>query len=64
MKLKDLEYALSSVSPFENPKIELEQIPTSSHIASRMIFTAANTFNDIEGCSVGDLGCGTGVSYL
>ena len=39
----------------------MEQIPTSAHIASRMIFTAANTFGDIENCSVGDLGCGAGM---
>ena len=39
----------------------MEQIPTSAHIASRMIFTAATTFGDIEGCCVGDLGCGAGM---
>lgn len=26
-----------------------------------MIYTAANTFGDIEDCSVGDLGCGAGM---
>lgn len=41
--------------------VHLEQIPTSAHIASRMIYTASNTFGDIEGCSVGDLGCGAGM---
>lgn len=41
--------------------MELEQIPTSAHIASRMIYTAQNTFNDISGCCVGDLGCGAGM---
>jgi len=43
------------------PVVHLEQIPTSAHIASRMIYTASNTFGDIEGCSVGDLGCGAGM---
>jgi predicted RNA methylase len=38
--------------------VELEQIPTSAHIASRMLFTAAYTYHDIEGCTVGDFGCG------
>ncbi len=77
MKLKDLEYVLSAVSPFDSPKskisefknasiydfltVELEQIPTSPHIAARMMFAAAYTFQDIEGCSVGDFGCGPGM---
>lgn len=61
MRLKELEYALSDVLPFDNPKVELEQIPTSPHIASRMIFTAANHYEDIEGCVVGDFGCGAGM---
>jgi len=26
-----------------------------------MIYTAQNTFGDIEGCTVGDLGCGAGM---
>jgi predicted RNA methylase len=26
-----------------------------------MLFTAANTYNDIENCSVGDFGCGPGI---
>jgi hypothetical protein len=41
--------------------VHLEQFPTSAHIASRMIFTAANTYEDIVGCTVGDLGCGAGM---
>ena len=61
MKLRHLESALSQVDPFDSPKIELEQIPTSALIASRMIFTAANTYEDISGCAVGDFGCGPGI---
>ena len=61
MKLRHLESALSQVDPFERPKIELEQIPTSALIASRMLFTAANTYDDITGCAVGDYGCGPGI---
>lgn len=41
--------------------VELEQIPTSAHLAARMMFTAANEFEDIAGCDVMDLGCGTGM---
>ena len=61
MKLKQLESMLQGVEVFENPKIELEQYPTSAHIASRMLYTAANVYGDIVGRSCVDLGCGTGM---
>ena len=61
MKLRDLEEILTEVDPFDNPKVQLEQYPTSSHLAARMIYTAATSFGDIEGQSVGDFGCGAGV---
>ena len=61
MKLKQLESHLSDVEVFERPKSEFEQYPTSAHIASRMLFTAENTFSDISGKSVVDLGTGTGM---
>eukprot|EP00638_Chattonella_subsalsa_P022336 CAMPEP_0117896426 /NCGR_PEP_ID=MMETSP0950-20121206/27244_1 /TAXON_ID=44440 /ORGANISM="Chattonella subsalsa, Strain CCMP2191" /LENGTH=166 /DNA_ID=CAMNT_0005757533 /DNA_START=72 /DNA_END=572 /DNA_ORIENTATION=- len=48
MKLKQLESYLSSVIPFEEPQFELEQYPTSAHLASRMIFTAANSYDDMQ----------------
>ena len=60
MKLKKLESMLSEIDPFENPKIDLEQVCTSPHIAARMIFTAADTYEDIESCNIGDFGCGPG----
>lgn len=41
--------------------VELEQISTSAHIASRMIYTAYNTYDDIKDCSVGDFGVGPGI---
>lgn len=59
--MRDLEEILGDVDPFDTPKVELEQYPTSPHIASRMIFSAANTFGDIEGQTVGDFGCGAGM---
>jgi predicted RNA methylase len=60
MRLKDLEYSLSDVLPFDSPKVEFEQIPTSPHIASRMLFTAASR-DDIVDCTVGDFGVGAGM---
>jgi len=49
------------VDVFEEPKILLEQYPTSPHIAACMLYTIHNTFDDIEGKLVADLGCGCGV---
>lgn len=37
MKLKQLEYQLSSIEPFKNPKIVLEQYVTPAHIAACML---------------------------
>ena len=37
------------------------EVSTSPHLASRMLFTAANNFDDIKNCTVGDFGCGAGV---
>ena len=46
MKLKELESYLSQCEPFTKPKVELEQYPTTSHIASRMLYAAQD---DIKG---------------
>ena len=64
MKRKHLEEALEEVEVFDEPKIELEQIPTSPHIAASMIFTAVSNYGDIEGQMVGDFGCGPGILSL
>ncbi|KAH9300809.1 hypothetical protein KI387_012392, partial [Taxus chinensis] len=40
--------------------VDLEQYPTGPHIASRMVYMAENTFGDIMGKIVVDLGCGCG----
>lgn len=61
MKLKELESRLQQVDVFEEPKILLEQYPTTPHIAACMLYTIHNTFDDIEGKVVADLGCGCGV---
>ena len=64
MKLRHLESHLSQVDVFENPNIELEQVPTSPHIASRMLFAAVDTYGDIVNQIVGDFGVGTGMLVL
>lgn len=61
MKLKELESRLSCVRLFEEPNVMLEQYPTSAHIAARILYTAQQSFEDIEGRVVGDFGCGTGM---
>lgn len=60
MKLKHLEGLLGNLQQFSNPKIELEQYPTGAHIASRVLYTAENTFGDVSGKIVADFGCGCG----
>ncbi|CAI7778919.1 unnamed protein product [Closterium sp. NIES-53] len=60
MKLKQLESLLGDVQQFDNPKIELEQYPTGPHIASRMLYEIHTRFDDMEGRTVLDLGCGCG----
>ncbi|KAL2555204.1 S-adenosyl-L-methionine-dependent methyltransferase superfamily protein [Forsythia ovata] len=64
MKLKQLESLIGSLDQFENPKIELEQYPTGPHIASRLLYTAENSFEDVENKTVADFGCGCGTLGL
>ncbi|GAA6058569.1 hypothetical protein JCM10212_007008 [Sporobolomyces blumeae] len=61
MKLKELESELQPLKGFAEPKRELEQYVTSPHLASRMIFTAATQFDDVDDKVVLDLGCGCAV---
>ncbi|ESO00869.1 hypothetical protein HELRODRAFT_157302 [Helobdella robusta] len=61
MKLKTLESTLSNVEPFRDPKLDLEQYLTSPHIAGHMLYHIEMKFGDIEGKTVVDLGCGTGM---
>ncbi|KAE9588179.1 putative S-adenosyl-L-methionine-dependent methyltransferase [Lupinus albus] len=60
MKLKQLEGLIGGLDQFSNPKVELEQYPTGPHIASRMLFTAENSFGDVTNKVVADFGCGCG----
>eukprot|EP00268_Persea_americana_P043095 TRINITY_DN4320_c0_g1_i4.p1 TRINITY_DN4320_c0_g1~~TRINITY_DN4320_c0_g1_i4.p1 ORF type:complete len:207 (-),score=43.67 TRINITY_DN4320_c0_g1_i4:633-1253(-) len=64
MKLKQLESYLGSLQQFSNPKVDLEQYPTGPHIASRLLYTAENSFGDISGKVVADFGCGCGTLGL
>lgn len=61
IKLKKLEEYLQSVDSFEKPKVLLEQYITPSHIASNLLFTIQNNYDDLDGKLVADLGCGTGM---
>lgn len=61
IKLKKLEEYLQSVDSFEKPKVLLEQYITPSHIASNLLFTIQNNYDDLDGKLICDLGCGTGM---
>ncbi|XP_041478295.1 rRNA N6-adenosine-methyltransferase METTL5-like [Lytechinus variegatus] len=61
MKLKEFESYLQQVDIFEEPKILLEQYPTSPHIAARMFHTIDASYGDINGRLIADLGCGCGM---
>jgi len=61
MKLKHLESLLEDVKAFDRPKFQLEQYPTSPHLAATMVFAIEQAYGDIVGKSVLDLGCGCGM---
>jgi putative methylase len=60
MRLKQLEMALQRLEGFEKPSPSLEQYQTPAPLAARLLFHA-HMKGDIEGKTVCDLGCGTGV---
>ena len=60
MKLRKLEMLLEEFETFENPDPALEQYMTPPVVAARLLFHAYMK-EDIEGRSVLDLGCGTGI---
>lgn len=55
-----LAIALSKLDVFPSPKPKLEQYPTDSEIAAEVIWSA-HMRDDLEGKTVADLGCGTGM---
>ncbi|MFO7618195.1 MAG: METTL5 family protein [Thermoplasmata archaeon] len=60
MKQRELEMRLQKLEGFKDPKARLEQYPTPAKIAADILYTA-HAFGDIEGKSIIDLGCGTGI---
>src|SRR3989344_4642463 len=58
-----LAIALSKIKGFNDPKIRLEQYITDSEIAAEILWNAYLE-GDIEGKTVADLGCGTGIFSL
>ncbi len=60
MKLKQLEMTLQRLNGFPRPKAALEQYQTPAPLAARLLYHALMK-GDIEGKSVVDLGCGTGM---
>lgn len=76
MKLKQVEQFLQQVEDFESPKIKYEQYATNAHLAGKiyicniifyhtfvahMIYTAANSYDDIRDKTIADFGCGCGM---
>ncbi|XP_059167827.1 rRNA N6-adenosine-methyltransferase METTL5-like [Physella acuta] len=61
MKRKELESYLQDVDVFDNPKIKLEQYPTTPHIAACMLHTISATYDDLAGKTIAYLGVGCGV---
>jgi len=60
MKLKHLEMTLQRISGYSYPRAALEQYQTPAPLAARLLYHALMK-GDIEGKTVCDLGCGTGV---
>jgi putative methylase len=60
MRQKKLEMLLQKVPEHPTPSPSLEQYTTPADIAADMLFLAYSQ-NDIEGKSVAELGCGTGI---
>ena len=62
MKQKHLESCLCSIPnrAFPDPKIQLEQYPTSVNLAASIVLTALSKGDAGKGRTILDLGCGTG----
>jgi len=60
MKLKQLEMTLQRLRGFSRPQAALEQYQTPAPLAARLLYHALMK-GDIEGKTVLDLGCGTGI---
>lgn len=60
MKLRQLEIALQRCAGYKKPRVVWEQYQTPATLAARLLYDAFMQ-GDIEGKTVCDLGCGTGV---
>ncbi len=60
MKLRQLEITLQHCAGFEKPRVAWEQYQTPATLAARLLYDAYMN-GDIEGKTVCDLGCGTGI---
>jgi putative methylase len=60
MKLRQLEMRLEGLKNYHDPSPGREQYQTPAPLASRLLYHAYMR-GDIEGCSVCDPGCGTGI---
>jgi predicted RNA methylase len=57
---RELAVFLSKLKVFEKPHIQLEQYSTDSDVAAQLLWQA-HLNNELENCSIIDLGCGTGI---
>lgn len=57
---RHLEMLLERIPPHPHPDPGLEQYLTPAHVAAEVLW-AARAMGDIEGRTVADLGCGTGI---
>jgi putative methylase len=60
MKLRHLEMILQRIAGYHHPRADLEQYQTPAPLAARLLYHALMK-GDINGKTVCDLGCGTGV---
>jgi predicted RNA methylase len=60
LSIKQLESYLQDLDDFQSPKVELEQYATPPHIAALLLNAIDQTYDDVEGKVICDLGCGTG----
>ena len=64
MRTRHLAIKISKMNGFKSPIIELEQYTTQGSLAARWIRLARDMGDIQTGCTVADLGCGTGVLGL
>ncbi|KAI5191030.1 rRNA N6-adenosine-methyltransferase METTL5 [Nematocida sp. AWRm77] len=61
MRLKEKKWALDAIAGFPSPQIKHEQYMTPAELSSAVTHVMETHYGDIEGKTVLDLGCGTGM---